>query len=234
MNKINGMTVTVIIPVLNEAGSIGAVLEAIPAWIGARVVVVDGGSSDGTAEIASQHGATVLLESRRGYGYACAAGLAKAQSDLVAFMDGDAADDPDDIPRLLEPFSDQHVDMVLGSRLAKKLDPGVMPVHQQLGNRFSAALINRLYHKNFTDLSPMRAVKRDRLLLLGLKEMTYGWPTEMIVKALRENWRVVEVSVSNRPRSAGDSKISGTLKGTVLATYHILFTILRYSIGVKG
>ena len=223
------MSVAVIIPALNEAESLGQVLAEIPAAVDDEVIVVDGGSSDGTVEIARAGGARVVSEVRRGYGRACAAGVAVAKGDVVLFLDADGADDPGQIPDLLAPILAGQADMVLGSRLAGEIAPGAMPWHQRFGNWLAARLICRLYGLPLTDLSPFRAVSRELLLGLELEDMTYGWPTEMIVKAARRGWRPVETPVRYRPRLGGHSKISGTVRGTALATYHILWTILRHA-----
>ena len=225
------MSVTVIIPALNEEESIGQVLAAIPAGVADEIIVVDGGSSDGTVAVAQAGGARVIHEPRRGYGRACAAGVAAARGDVVLFLDADGADDPSQIPDLLAPILNGRADMMLGSRLAGEIAPGAMPWHQRLGNRLAAWLISRLYGLPLTDLSPFRAVRRELLLGLEMEEMTYGWPTEMIVKATRRGWRVVETPVRYRPRLGGRSKISGTVRGTALATYYILRTIFRYARG---
>jgi len=222
------MLVSVIIPALNEAESIGEVLAAVPSDRAIEVLVVDGGSSDRTVEIAKSTGAKVINESRRGYGRACATGLAAAQGEIVVFMDADGADDPRYIFELVAPISDHASDMVLGSRLAGVIEPGAMPWHQRTGNWLSARLIRLLYGLPLTDLSPFRAVLHDRLLELDMQEMTYGWPTEMIARAARQRWRIREIPVNYRCRLGGKSKISGTWKGSVLATYFILRTILRY------
>jgi glycosyltransferase involved in cell wall biosynthesis len=226
----------VIIPTLNEAASIGQVLSEIQTAADAgasevaETIVVDGGSTDGTREIAEAAGARVVLEPRRGYGRACATGVGAALGDVVLFCDGDGADDPRQIPELLAPLQAGETEMVLGSRLAGQVAAGSMPWHQHFGNWLSAALIRVLYGLRLTDLSPFRAVRREALLALDMQEMTYGWPTEMLVKAARRGWRIVELPVRYRPRIGGQSKISGTLKGTVLATYYILWTIARYAI----
>jgi len=221
----------VIIPALNEEESIGQVLAALPSGVTEEIIVVDGGSSDGTAAIGRAGGARIIHESRRGYGRACAAGVAAARGDVVLFLDADGADDPGQIPDLLAPILAGRADMVLGSRLAEEIAPGAMPWHQRFGNRLAAWLIRRLYGLPLTDLSPFRAVSRELLLGLGMEEMTYGWPTEMIVKAARQRWRIVETPVRYRPRLGGRSKISGTVRGTVLATYYILWTIFYHCCG---
>jgi glycosyltransferase involved in cell wall biosynthesis len=224
------MRTSVIISALNEEESIGQVLAAVPTGVTDEVIVVDGGSSDGTVAVAQAAGARVVLEPRRGYGRACATGIAAAQGDIVLFLDADGADDPSQIPELLAPILAGRADMVLGSRLAGEIAAGAMPWHQRFGNWLAAWLIRRLYGLPLTDLSPLRAVRRQSLLELGMEEMTYGWPTEMIVKAARRGWRVVEIPARYRPRLGGRSKISGTLRGTALATYYILWTIFRHSV----
>jgi len=223
------LSVSVITPALNEEQCIGQVLSEIPAELADEVIVVDGGSTDGTVASAEAAGARVIHEPRRGYGRACAAGLAAARGDTVIFLDADGADDPAFIPNLLDPITAGRVEMVLGSRLAGKLAAGTMFWHQRFGNRLSAQLIQLLYNLPLTDLGTFRAVKREPLMALGMEEMTYGWPTEMIVKAARRNWKVVEIPVRHRARLGGNSKISGTVRGTVLATYYILATIFRYT-----
>jgi glycosyltransferase involved in cell wall biosynthesis len=225
--------VSVVIPALNEEESIGAVLAGIPQAGVAAVIVVDGGSRDGTAAAARRGGARVIEERRLGYGRACAAGAAAAGSEIVVFLDGDGSDDPAMIPQLARPLLDDRADLVLGSRLAGDRGRGGMFRHQMVGNRVAAALINGLYGQNITDLSPFRGVRRDRLLGLGMTEMTYGWPTEMIVKAARRRWRILEIPVSYRPRIGGESKISGTAKGTILAAWYIFLTVFRHA-GKRG
>jgi glycosyltransferase involved in cell wall biosynthesis len=223
------LSVTVIIPALNEEESIGQVLAGIPADVVDEILVVDGGSSDGTVAVAQAEGARVVHEPRRGYGRACATGVAAARGDVVLFLDADGADDPSQIPDLLASLLGGPAGMVLGSRLAGKIAPGAMPWHQRFGNQLAAWLIRRLYGLPLTDLSPFRAVDRELLLGLEMEEMSYGWPTEMIVKASRQGWHVVEIPVRYRPRMGGRSKISGTVRGTALATYYILRTIFRYA-----
>jgi glycosyltransferase involved in cell wall biosynthesis len=223
------MKTSIIIPTYNEAESIAYVIEKIPDKDHFEILVVDGGSMDATVSLARASGARVISEPRRGYGQACATGLEQATEEIVVFLDADGADDPIRILELIGPIRDGLTDMVLGSRLAGDIQSGAMPWHQYFGNWLSARLIRLLYHLPITDLSPFRAVKREKLLALGMTEMTYGWPTEMIAKAARQNWSIQEIPVNYFPRYGGESKISGTVKGTVLATYFILSTILKYA-----
>ncbi|MGB2770721.1 MAG: glycosyltransferase family 2 protein [Anaerolineae bacterium] len=224
------MTVCVIIPALNEAESIGVVLAAIPAGLAAEVIVVDNGSTDDTAARALAAGARVVREDRRGYGFACAAGVAATQADIMVFLDADLSDYPEEMAALLAPIQSGQADLVLGSRfLAGNLSRSVMPPQQRFGNWLASRLMRRLYGLPVTDLSPFRAVRRDVLLALDMREMTYGWPTEMMVKAARRDYRLTEIAVRYRARYAGRSKVSGTVRGALLAAYYILGTTLRYA-----
>jgi len=220
--------VTVVIPALDEESSIGPVLQAIPRDLVGEVIVVDGGSRDGTAAVAAACGARVVSERRRGYGCACARGAAEARGEVVVFLDADGAADPQEIAELLVPIAQDGADMVLGSRLSGARVPLGMPWHQRIGNRLSALLIRLLYGQDLTDLGPFRAVRLARLTEMPLDDLTYGWPTEMIVRAARAGWRIAEVPVSCHRRTGGRSKISGTVRGTALATLHILGTIARH------
>ncbi len=224
------MNASLVIPALNEEDSLPHVLNAIDQDQLLEVILVDGGSHDRTIEIAEAHGVRVIHEPQPGYGRACAAGAAHAEGEIIIFMDADGADDPRQIPDLLTPITRNGADMVLGSRLAGSISPGAMPWHQKFGNWLSAGLIRILYGLPITDLSPFRAVLRSKLLTLNMQEMTYGWPTEMITKAAKQDWSIFEIPVSYNPRLGGKSKISGTLRGTFLATYYILYTIFKYSI----
>lgn len=194
------------------------------------MIVVDNGSSDATAAEARRAGAQVVSEPRRGYGYACAAGAAAAaEAGVIAFLDGDFSSAPADLPRVLAPVLSGQADLAVGSRALGRVAPGAMPLHQQFGNRLAAWLIRRLYGQPVTDLGPLRAVRRELLAELRMREMTYGWPTEMQVKAAKRGARIVEVPVGFYPRRAGRSKVSGTLRGTVLAAWFILGVTLRYA-----
>jgi glycosyltransferase involved in cell wall biosynthesis len=219
--------VSVVIPTYNEAQSIGQVLADIPKTIG-EVLVVDSDSSDGTAAIAREMGARVLREPRRGYGRACLTGLAAVNApDIVVFLDGDYSDRPAEMPLILDPLRADSADMVIGSRLAGTRTPGAMPWHAVLGNRLAARLIAFLSGVHLTDLGPFRAARYDALLALGLREATYGWPVEMIIKGARRGLRIAEVPVSYHHR-IGSSKISGTLQGSVGAAWGILSAIVKY------
>ena len=222
------MRVSVIIPTHNEAQGIGRVLTDLPSDLTTEVIVVDSNSNDGTPEIAARMGARVVREPRRGYGRACLTGLAAANSpDVVVFLDGDYSDRPSELSLLLAPIAEGRADITIGSRLHSQNAAGALPWHQVFGNRLAAGLIRLLYGLEISDLGPFRAGRADVLRALTLKETTYGWAVEMILKGALAGFRVVEVPVSYYPR-IGTSKISGTLKGTVGAGWFILSLIVRY------
>ena len=224
------MKITVIIPALNEVGCIGDLVQETLSQSVDEIIVVDNGSTDGTAGAAQQANAQVVCEPRRGYGYACAAGVVAAtDADVIVFLDGDYSSLPSEMLLLLAPLIENRADLVLGSRTLGEIAPGAMPPHQRFGNWLAARLMRMLYGLRVTDLGPYRAIKTDLLRALDMREMTYGWPTEMMVKAARQHARILEVPVSYHPRRAGRSKVSGTLRGTVLAAYYILGVTLRYS-----
>lgn len=222
------MRVSLIIPALNEAESLGRLLDEVPAQLVHEVIVVDNGSTDRTLQVAQAAGAVVVDEPRRGYGYACAAGMAAAGGEVLAFMDGDGSFVPGELSRLLMPLASREADLVLGSRM---LGNGVvMPLHQRFGNLLFAWLLRRRFGLPLTDLGPFRAVRRELLLTLHMQERTYGWPLEMIIKTARRRARIVEVPVTYRPRFGGQSKVGGTLRGSLLAAYRFFHVILRYSL----
>jgi glycosyltransferase involved in cell wall biosynthesis len=227
-----GPRIVAVVPALNEAPSIGQVVRGLLAQSRvplAAIVVVDNGSADGTGEIAKHAGATVVTEPRRGYGYACWAGVSAAEgADVVVLLDGDAADDPDDLPRVLGPLLDGRADLVVGSRSLGAREPGSMTPHQVFGNWLAATIMRALYGVAVSDLGPFRAIRREALLALEMREMTYGWSVEMMVKAARAGLRYREVPVSYRRRAGGVSKVAGTLSGSARAGWCILSTTLRY------
>jgi glycosyltransferase involved in cell wall biosynthesis len=220
--------VSVVIPTHNEAQSIRRVLADLPADIVTEVLVVDSNSTDGTPEIAAKMGARVLHQPLRGYGRACLTGLAAAASpDIVVFLDGDYSDRPDELPLLLAPILEGRADITLGSRLGKQSIHGALPWHQAFGNHLAAGLIRLFYGLKISDLGPFRAGRADALRQLELKENTYGWAVEIILKGALGGFRIIEVPVSYYPR-IGKSKISGTVRGTVGAAWFILSLIVRY------
>jgi glycosyltransferase involved in cell wall biosynthesis len=229
-------TVTVIIPALNEAGNIQRLVAEVLSTLPVRVVVVDNGSTDATAAEAQAAGAEVVYQPRRGYGYACAAGLAAAahHAEILAFLDGDYSFLPAELPIILEPILTGRADLSLGSRQRGFIATGSMPPHQRFGNWLVSRLMNTLYGLTVTDLGPYRAVRCSLLQELNMREMTFGWPTEMIVKAARCGARIVEVPVSYHHRRAGRSKVSGTIRGSILAGWYILGVTLRYASGPIG
>jgi glycosyltransferase involved in cell wall biosynthesis len=220
--------VSVIIPTRNEAQSIARVLADLPSGLVTEVIVVDSNSADGTADIAARMGARVIPEVRRGYGQACLTGLASANvPDVVVFLDGDYSDRPAELPLLLAPIAEGRADIVIGSRLAGPRTPGALPWHAVFGNWLAASLIRNLYGAKISDLGPFRAARADVLRAVQLEETTYGWAVELILKGTIQGFRIVEVPVSYYPR-IGQSKISGTLRGTVGAAWFILSRIARY------
>ena len=222
------MHVSVIIPTHNEAQAIERVLADLPPDLATEVIVVDSNSTDGTPEIAASKGARVVQEPRRGYGRACLTGMASADSpDVVVFLDGDYSDRPSELPLLLAPITDGRADITLGSRLRGRRSAGALPWHQVFGNRLATGLIRLLYGLEISDLGPFRAARADILRKLALEEATYGWAVEMILKGKLAGFRIVEVPVSYYAR-IGESKISGTVKGTVGAAWFILSLIVRY------
>ncbi|HEY4683757.1 MAG TPA: glycosyltransferase family 2 protein [Candidatus Acidoferrales bacterium] len=218
-----------IIPALNEEQAIGGVLASLPLEWFSQILVADNGSTDRTAWIAGNAGAEVVREARRGYGSACLAALARLQPEIeiVVFMDGDASDDPADLPAIVEPILRGEAELVIGSRTLGRSEPGALTRQQRLGNWLATRFINWCYGVRFTDLGPFRAIRRDALERLRMADRDYGWTVEMQVKAARQPLRVVEVPVHYRPR-VGRSKISRTIKGSILAGMKILWTVLRY------
>jgi glycosyltransferase involved in cell wall biosynthesis len=218
----------VVIPVLDEALTLPGVLGAIPReWV-AEVVVVDNGSRDGSAEVARAAGATVILEPHRGYGAACLAGIAALRGRpprVLAFLDGDGSDDPRELPRVVAPILEGRADLVIGSRVQSGGRDALTPV-QRFGNQLATGLLWIGFGARFTDLGPFRAIAWDALERLRMRDRDFGWTVEMQVKAARRGLRTREVPVRYRRRAGGSpSKISGTVRGTILAGTKILGTI---------
>lgn len=223
--------VSVVIPALNEAAAIGRVIADVPRPPVAEIIVVDGGSSDDTRAIAEALGARVIVEPRRGYGRACLTGVEHVTAgDIIVFLDADYSDRPAELVDLVDPIIRGEADMVIGSRLRGHLQPGALPWHSRAGNRLGAWLMRGLYGVPLTDLGPFRAVRADVLRGMRLREQTYGWPVEMIARATRGGSRVVEVPVSYHPR-IGQSKITGTVRGSIGAAWFILTRIFLYRFG---
>lgn len=227
-----GPVVDVIIPALNEAEAIAKVIGDVPSDLVHRIIVVDNGSSDETVEVAERAGAIVLHQPIRGYGAACLMGIGflatqSRQPDTVVFLDGDYSDHPEELPRLVDPITNDEADMVIGSRTLGNRTRGSLTPQQVFGNRVATVLLKWIYGYSFTDLGPFRAIRWDKLQALGMKDMNYGWTVEMQVKAAKQALRCREVPVSYRQR-IGKSKVSGTLKGSILAGYKILLTLFKY------
>jgi glycosyltransferase involved in cell wall biosynthesis len=204
--------IEVILPVLDEAEALPGVLAAFPADY--APLVVDNGSTDGSGELARRLGARVVHEPRRGFGAACFAGLSAASTDLVCFMDADGSLDPAELPRVSDPVAAGAAELCLARRRA---DPGAWPVHARLANRFIAWELTRRCGTPLTDLGPMRCARREPLLALGLRDRAFGWPLEMVLCAAAADWRISEVEVRYRVRAGGESKVSGSVRGTLRA-----------------
>lgn len=226
------MVVTIIIPALNEEKALSLVLAEIPKSLVDEVIVVDNGSTDKTREVASAGGVRVLQEPRRGYGQAVQLGLnnLKPNCDTVVILDGDHSDFPEDLSNLLDPIKRGELDFVIGSRTEAALPGSLMP-QQRFGNWLTCVLIQLLYGKRFSDMGPFRALRRSTIEAMKMEDPTFGWNVEMQVKALKMGFRVGEVPVRYRPR-IGQSKISGTLRGSFRAGVIILWSIWKY--GIRG
>jgi glycosyltransferase involved in cell wall biosynthesis len=224
----------VVIPTLNEEAAIPGVLAAIPPGLADAVIVADSGSSDRTVERACAAGARVVSEARRGYGRACRAGAeAAGDCDIIVFLDGDGSDCPELMPLLIEPIATGEYDFVIGSRARGEREPGSMSPHQLVAGHLFGAAIRLLYGIRYTDMCPFRAIRRDTLLRLGMREMTYGWNLEMQMRAARMALRILEVPVAHRRRAGGISKVSGSLRGTLKASWRIAATFVRIALEGK-
>ncbi len=224
--------IRVVIPAYNEQNSIGKVIRDIPRdWV-REIVVVNNNSSDDTVQHAQEAGATVVQEPRQGYGYACLRGIAYLSQrlpppDIVVFMDADYSDHPEELPQVVAPIISDEADLVIGSRARGARERGSMTIPQVFGNWLATRLMKLLYGANFTDLGPFRAIRYSALISLNMQDKTYGWTVEMQLKAAKYDLRCSEVPVSYRQR-IGISKVSGTVKGTLLAGHKIIWTIIKY------
>jgi glycosyltransferase involved in cell wall biosynthesis len=226
------VAIAVIIPTLNEAQSIKGVVEEIPGGLVHEIIVVDGGSSDGTAAAAESAGARVIVSDRRGYGRACAVGAAAASTEcgVIVFMDGDGADRGDLMARLVEPIRRNQCDFVIASRTRGEREPESMSRHQLLAGYLAGLGMSALYGVRYTDMCAYRAIRRDCLERLGMREMTYGWNIEMQMRAARMRLRILEVPMPYRRRSGGTSKVAGSVGGSLRAARHIVSTFLRVAV----
>ena len=224
--------VSVVIPAFNEEMSIAKVIKDIPKeWV-IEVVVVNNASTDKTSEVAKAAGATVINQPVPGYGNACLKGMSyiadqELRPEIIVFLDGDYSDYPQELPDVIAPILMQEVDMVIGSRALGQREAGSMTIPQLFGNWLATNLIKLFYGINFTDLGPFRAIKYDRLMALSMQDKTYGWTVEMQVKAAKQKLKCTEVAVNYKKR-IGVSKVSGTIKGTIMAGYKIIWTIFKY------
>src|SRR5712672_769645 len=227
-------TIVVVIPTLNEEQSIGGVVGRIPRQSVSRVIVADGGSRDATATLARKAGAEVI-DAGRGYGRACLAATQAAEgADILVFMDGDGADDPQAIARLVEPIRAGHFDFVIGSRARGNREPESIAWHQLAAGLLAGWGMRLLYGVRYTDMCAFRAIRRDVLMRLGMRELTYGWNLEMQMRAARAGLRILEVPVPYRRRLGGVSKVAGSLRGTLRAGTRIALTFARVAAEAKG
>jgi glycosyltransferase involved in cell wall biosynthesis len=227
--------VCAVIPVLNEEGAIGPTVRLLPREVVDRVIVVDGGSTDGTVAEARAACADVLIESRRGYGRACQTGVEHDESlgaEIVLFLDGDGADAADQAARLIGPVLEGSVDFVLADRTGGARDPGSMGAHQVLAGLLIGAAVGAMTGVRYRDMCAFRAIRIDDLQRLGMREMTYGWNLEMQIRAARTGLAVREIRLPYHCRIAGTSKVAGSLRGTIIAGQRIMRTLV--SVGLAG
>lgn len=228
----NKQKIVVIIPAVNEEGSIGKVVSELPRDYVSDIIVCNNGSTDQTEEVAKAAGAIVVNEPRPGYGWACLKGMEYAANmevkpDIVVFIDGDYSDYPGELPQVVAPILENNMDLVIGSRALGAKEKGSMTVPQRFGNWLATRLMRLFYRVRYTDLGPFRAIKYPELLKLKMADKTYGWTIEMQLKAAKHKLTHTEVPVNYKKR-IGESKVSGTIKGTILAGYKIIFAIFKY------
>jgi glycosyltransferase involved in cell wall biosynthesis len=220
--------VALVIPVIDEGATIAGVVRAVSRDFFDEIIVVDGGSCDDTVAAARAAGARVIVEPRAGYGAACLAGVrAAADCDVIAFIDGDGSDDPADLRRLVAPILAGEQDFVIGSRARGAREAGSMGAHQLLAGRLAGLAMRALYGVRYTDMGPLRAIRRDALERLAMRERTYGWNLEMQMRAARARLRILELPVAHRHRAGGASKVAGSLRGTLRASWNLATTFVR-------
>lgn len=224
--------IKVIIPAFNEEKAIAYVINEIPKNVD-EIIVVSNNSTDNTIEVASNAGATVLSESKKGYGYACLKGLQyvanqEVKPDIVVFIDGDYSDFPEELEKLVQPIVNQNIDFVIGARVKNLREANSMTPQQVFGNWLATFLMKLIFNAKFTDLGPFRAIKYEKLLLLEMEDKTYGWTVEMQLKVLKQKMTYIEIPVRYKNR-IGISKVSGTVKGTIMAGIKIIGWILKYT-----
>lgn len=224
--------IRVIIPALNEEKSIGKVIKEIPGQLVKEVIVCDNNSTDGTGNEAQKAGATVLVEEEKGYGASCLKGIEYVnnlddKTDIIVFLDGDYSDYPEEMHQLIAPIQNGEADMVIGSRALGKKENGSLTPQQVFGNWLATKMLFLFYGVRFTDLGPFRAIRLETINQLQMKDRNYGWTVEMQIKAAKQKVKSTEVPVNYRKR-IGFSKVSGTVKGTVMAGYKIIFTLFKY------
>lgn len=229
--------VCLVIPALNEEEVIGEVVRSVPRTLVNEIIVVDNGSTDGTAQAAKSSGAIVVSQPNRGYGRACRAGFnaaVNAGADIVVFIDGDGSDCPEFINDLIRPIQESRFDFVIGSRTRGIREPGSLNGQQIFAARLAGLLLRLRYGVRFTDMSPFRAIRSELLRSLPMREETYGWNLEMQMLLAKKRARILEVPVDHRRRRGGVSKVSGTLKGTILATFRIAATFFRVAFSIDA
>lgn len=224
--------IRVIIPAYNEQKAIGKVISEIPKTV-KEIIVVNNNSTDQTKDVAEKHGATVLTEHQKGYGYACLKGITyvnklKDKTDIIVFLDGDYSDYPEELNKLVQPIIDNKVDFVLGSRVKELREEGAMTPQQIFGNWLACNLMKLLFKSSFSDLGPFRAIRLSTLNKLDMEDKTYGWTVEMQLKVLKKRVKYFEIPVNYKNR-IGVSKVSGTIKGSIFAGIKILSWIFKYS-----
>ncbi|MCM5661970.1 glycosyltransferase family 2 protein [Galbibacter mesophilus] len=224
--------IKVIIPAFNEEASIGLVINEIPEIVD-EVIVVSNNSTDATEEVAKKAGATVLTENRKGYGYACLKGMEYISEsgntpDIIVFLDGDYSDYPEELTKIVSPILNDNMDLVIGARNKSLREPNSMTPQQVFGNWLATFLMKLFFGARFTDLGPFRAIKYNKLLTLEMEDKTYGWTVEMQLKAIKKNYSYTEIPVRYKNR-IGVSKVSGTVKGSIMAGIKILGWIFKYS-----